>query len=326
VIIPRRALLAAAAAVTPVSIMMSAPKSRPFPLAICSETFPGAAFPAICESARRTGYTGLEIDPSNLGDDPAALTSGQRAALRRTMKDAGLQYCGLHSFLKAPKGLHLTVADAAVRRKTWDYFDRIIDLAADLGPSPVMVLGSAKQRQALDGVTPKDAKARIIEGLQNVAAHAARAKVTILVEPMATHLCNVINSVAEAVAVADAVGNPAVQSMFDTHNTTAETAPLPQVIRTHFPRIRHIHLNEMDGRYPGSGNFAFGPVLQTLRDLDYRGWVSVEVFDFKPDGETVARLAAEHIRRVEASLNSRTGAGARPETMKKPTARTPFCA
>jgi sugar phosphate isomerase/epimerase len=165
-----------------------------------------------------------------------------------------------------------------------------------------MVLGSGKQRQAIDGVTPKEATKRIIEGLQGLAGNAAKAKVTILVEPLAPHLCNVINSMAEAVAVADAVGSPAIQSMFDTHNTTAETAPLPEVIRKYFDRIRHVHFNELDGRYPGAGSFAFGPILQSLRDLDYRGWVSVEVFDFQPDGETVARLAAEHIRRVEATL------------------------
>jgi sugar phosphate isomerase/epimerase len=298
--LPRRSLLAAAsAAIAPRAL---ASKPRPFPLAICSETFPGAGFPAICESARRTGYTGLEIDPSNLSEDPAALTSAQRASLRRVMKDAGIEYCGLHSILKAPKGLHLTVADAAVRRRSWEYFDRLIGLVADLGPSPVMVLGSGKQRQAIDGVTPGEATRRIIEGLQGLAGHAAQAKVSILVEPLAPHLCNVINSLAEAAAVADAVGNPAIQTMFDTHNTTAETEPLPDLIRRHFQRIRHVHFNELDGRYPGSGSFSFGPVLQTLRDLGYRGWISVEVFDFQPDGETVARLAAEHIRRVEATL------------------------
>ncbi|MEO7650896.1 MAG: TIM barrel protein, partial [Bryobacteraceae bacterium] len=121
---------------------------------------------------------------------------------------------------------------------------------------------------------------------------------TILVEPLAPHLCDVINTMAEAVAVAKATGSPAVASMFDTHNTTAERDSLPDVIRRHFAQIRHIHLNELDGRYPGSGKFAFQPVLVTLRELQYPGWLSVEVFDFKPDGETVAREAAAYLKRL----------------------------
>lgn len=291
--ISRRALLAS------LPVMSN---TKTLPLAVCSETFPGLPFPQICDAAHRTGYTGLEIDPSNLSDDPATLTVSRRAEMHRIMQDTGLQYCGLHSFLKAPKSLHLTTADAAIRKRTWDYFDRLIDLAADLGPAPLMALGSGKQRQAVDGVSPKDAAQRIADGLNRVSIHAAARGVTILVEPLAPHLCNVVNSLREAVAIVEAVNSPAVQTMFDTHNTTAETEPLPSIIRKHLSRIRHVHLNEMDGRYPGSGTFSFGPILQTLRDLKYGGWLSVEVFDFRPDGETVARLAAEHIRRVEASL------------------------
>lgn len=293
----RRGWLAASGA----AVLGAASPAR-FRLAICSETFPGASFSGICEAARRTGYTGLEIDPSNLSSDPASLTAAERRSLSSQMKVNGLHYCGLHSFLKAPAGLHLTTPDAAVRTRTWDYFARLIDLAADLGASPVMVLGSSKQRQAIEGATPADAAKRLAEGLSKVAPQAARRGVTILVEPLAPHLCNVVNTMAEAIAIVDQVKSPAVQSMFDTHNTTAETAPLPDVIRKHFARIRHVHLNELDGRYPGAGNFAFGPVLQTLRDLDYRGWLSVEVFNFKPDGETVARLAAERIRSIEEGL------------------------
>jgi sugar phosphate isomerase/epimerase len=71
------------------------------------------------------------------------LSAAERRSLSNQMKVNGLHYCGLHSFLKAPAGLHLTTPDAAVRTRTWEYFVRLIDLAADLGPSPVMVLGSS---------------------------------------------------------------------------------------------------------------------------------------------------------------------------------------
>jgi D-psicose/D-tagatose/L-ribulose 3-epimerase len=279
-----------------------AASARSFRWAICSETFPGKSFAEICDLTRRTGYTGLEIDPSNLSDDPGSLSASERSALKKTMVERQVEYVGLHSFLKAPKGLHLTTPDTGVRRRSWDYFDRLIDLASDLGDRPVMVLGSSRQRQAIDGTTPTDAAERLTEGLARMAPHAERRGVTILVEPLAPHLCNVINTMEEAVAIVKKIGSRSVQSMFDTHNTTAETLPLPDVIRKHFPRIRHVHLNELDGKYPGSGNFAFGPILQALRDLEYRGWLSVEVFDFQPDGETVARNASLYLRRLAAQL------------------------
>ncbi len=280
--------------------------ARGFRWAVCSETFPAKSFEEICKLTRQTGYTGLEIDPSNLSDDPASLSAAERAAFRRAMSDHDVKYVGLHSFLKSPKGLHLTTADADIHRRSWDYFDRLIDLAADLGDGPVMVLGSSKQRQATEGVAPAEAVKQLTDGLGRVARHAESRGVTVLMEPLAPHLCNVVNTMEEAVGIVKNIGSPAVLSMFDTHNTTAESLPLPEVISRNFSYIRHVHLNELDGKYPGSGNFAFAPVLKALRELDYRGWLSVEVFDFQPDGETVARNASRYLQRLERELVKET--------------------
>jgi sugar phosphate isomerase/epimerase len=279
-----------------------AASARAFRWAICSETFSGKSFVEICDLTRRTRYTGLEIDPSNLSDDPAALSASERALFKKAMAERDVEYVGVHSFLKAPKGLHLTTPDAGVRRRSWDYFDRLIDLAADLGDRPVMVLGSSRQRQAIDGATTLEAVERLTEGLARIAPHAERRGVTILMEPLAPHLCNVVNTMEEAVAVVKKIGSRSVQSMFDTHNTTAETLPLPEIIRQHFAHIRHVHLNELDGKYPGSGNFPFSTILKTLQDLGYQGWLSVEVFDFQPDGETVARNASAYLQRLARQL------------------------
>lgn len=264
--------------------------------AICSETFAGMDFVSACLAAARIGYRGIEIEPSHLSPDPAALSASRRTEIRNTIRDQGMSCVGLHSFLKVPAGLHLTVSDAGVRHRSWDYFSRLIDLAADVADEPRMILGSSKQRQAVDGTTPAEAKRRLIEGLGAMAPLAQRRGVKILMEPLAPHLCNVINSLAEAMDVVTAVANPAVATMFDCHNTAGEKKPVDLLIREYYPHILHVHLNEMDGQRPGAGNFPFGLVLRTLRELDYGGWSSVEVFDFQPDGATVASQALQFLQ------------------------------
>jgi sugar phosphate isomerase/epimerase len=52
-------------------------------------------------------------------------------------------------------------------------------------------------------------------------------------------------------------------------------------------------------RGPGFGDVDFKPILRTLKEVGYNGYVSVEVFDFKPDPETIAR---ESLRYLKASL------------------------
>jgi sugar phosphate isomerase/epimerase len=218
------------------------------------------------------------------------------------MSDTGVRFVGTHALLSAPKGVHITTPDDAVRSRSWDYFRRLIDLTADLGENSVMVLGSSRQRSAAPDQTVADATQRLESGLAQVAASAKARRVTILIEPLAPHLCNVVNTLEQAVAIVKRIGSSAVQSMFDTHNTTAETLPHDKLIERYLPYIRHVHLNELDGRYPGSGAYEFLPVLKTLRRLDYNGWLSVEVFDFKPDGETVAGKAAQFVRQLEKRI------------------------
>lgn len=274
---------------------------RGMKLAVCNNTFHGAGFAEACRLAARTGYKGLEIGPATLGNDPAALTAEARAQLRRAMADEGLEFVGLHNLLAAPPGLHITTPDAGVRERSWTYFRRLIDLCADLGGGG-MVLGSSRQRDAIKGVTRDEAVRRIRDGLAALAPHAAERGVTLLPETLAPHLSNVLTTMAETVAMVDSIGHPAVQTLFDTHNTAGESEPAGVLIRRYTTRIRHVHVNEMDGRRPGEGDYDFAQVLQTLREVEYPGWVSVEVFHFEPSGEVVARGAAEYLRRIEAGL------------------------
>lgn len=275
---------------------------RPFRYAICSETFAGSTFEQACPLARRCGYTGIELAPFQLGEDPAATPPARRKELRRAAADAGLVLVGSHALLNAPKDLHLTTDDTAVRERSWEYLRRVVDLTADLGDRPVLVLGSGKQRAAASPDRVAAAVGRVREGLAKLAPHAEARRATVLLEPLAPQFTNVVNSLDEAMAVVKAIGSPAIQTIFDTHNTVREERPHTRALERHFAHIRHIHLNEMDGRYPGSGDYPFLPLLQKLHELHYAGWLSVEVFDFQPDGETVARRAREFLRGLEAQV------------------------
>lgn len=268
-------------------------------LTVCNETFQGSSFTEACRLAVATGYTGLEIMPSTLSPDPARLSIAARAQARDAMVQAGLTFTGLHAVVSSPAGLHLTTPNATVRRRSWDYFRHMIDLSADLGPSSYVVLGSGKQRAAAPGGSVADAVARLRDGLAECAPQARERGVILLAEPLAPHLCNVMTSLEQAVEVVRAVNHPNVQTMFDTHNAVSEAEPHDELIRRYAAYIHHVHVNEMDGRHPGTGSYNFALVLRALRSIDYSHWVGLEVFQFKPSGEQVARESAAYLRRLE---------------------------
>ena len=113
----RRALLAG---LTAAALPRLASASGGFQLAICSETFQGWSFAEMCRGAKRTCYSGVEIAPFTLGDDPAALPAARRRELRNIMASEGLTCIGLHAILSAPKGLHVTTSNVALRTKSWE--------------------------------------------------------------------------------------------------------------------------------------------------------------------------------------------------------------
>lgn len=271
--------------------------------AICNEVFQGLDFPSACRIARESGYTGLEIAHFTLAESPEGIPPARREELKRMMADEGLEFVGLHWLMVAPKGLHVTTPDPALRDRSWNHIRGLIDLCGDLQSTPgVMVFGSPFQRNAVDGQTVEDATRRFAEGFAAVADQAAARQVTLLVEALPKAQSNIVNTVEAAAAIVEQVNHPAVRTMFDTHNAADETEPHAVILERYLPYIRHVHVNEMDGRYCGTGDYDFAPVLDVLRRKQFPGWVSLEVFDFQPDAATIARESRTYLENVIARL------------------------
>src|SRR5215467_1250520 len=267
--------------------------------AICNEAYEKWPFADACKSIRKAGYEGIEIAPFTLAEDPPALTPDARRECRGVIASEGLRFVGLHWLMVSPKGLHVTTPDATLREKSWRHIAGLIDLCADLGGG-VMVFGSPAQRSTTGGSTREEATRRYVEGLAGVAPHALERGVTILVEALPKAQSDVVQTLAEAAGIVKEIGSPAIQTMFDTHNAVDEVERHAQLVDKYFDVIRHVHVNEMDGGYCGTGDYDFRPVLDMLRRHDYKCWVSLEAFDFKPGAETIANGS---LRYLEARIS-----------------------
>jgi D-psicose/D-tagatose/L-ribulose 3-epimerase len=273
---------------------------REFQHAICNEIYGAIPFAEVCRDIRRIGYNGIEIAPFTLDRNPTAIAPARRREYRDIIASEGLRFAGLHWLLAAPASLHATTSDRATRERTWAHVAALIDLCADLGDRGVMVFGSPQQRCAAGGLEPADATRNFIDGLAGVALRAQERGVRILVEALPANQCDVVNTLAEAVAIVREIGGPGVRTMFDTHNAVDETEPHDILIERYFDLIEHVHINEMDGGRPGAGGYDFKPMLAALARCNYSGWLSLEAFDFTPGPEAVAE---ESLRFIESEIH-----------------------
>ncbi len=266
---------------------------------ICNEAFDKWPFADACKAIRKAGYSGIEIAPFTLAETPCEVSAAQRTEYRDIIRSEGLTFAGLHWLMVSPKGLHVTGPDPALRRRSWDHIRALIDLCADLGPDGVMVFGSPNQRSTTGGLTREQANRNYIDGLAAVAPQAESRGVGILVEALPAAQSDVVQTLEEAVAIVCEIGSPAIRTMFDVHNAIDEREPHAALVDRYFDFIRHVHVNELDGRHCGAGSYDFKPVLEVLQRRRYAGWISLEAFDFTPGAE---RLANESLRHLETQI------------------------
>ena len=264
---------------------------------ICNEIFKGFSFAQGAKAIRKAGYAAIEIAPFTLAADPASLAPAARREFRDMLASEGIKFAGMHWLLAAPKGLHVTTPDRILRERSWDYLRRIIDLCSDFGGG-VLVFGSPKQRSATGGLTPAQAARILAEGLAKIAPYAAERGTPVLLEALSPDQSDVVTTLDEAAAIVREIGHPGVQMVFDTHNAVAEVEPHEVLLDRHFDLVRHVHVNEMDGRQPGSGAYDFRPVLEVLDRRGYTGWVSLEVFDMAGDPEEIAAGSLQYLESV----------------------------
>lgn len=272
-------------------------------ISLCSEVIAQLEFARQCELAAALGYDGLEVAPFTLSDDPTRLTAARIAELRRAAADAGIAITGLHYLMRAPAGLSITSADAALRARSIEAMRRYCRLCAELGGF-VLVHGSPDQRK-LDRGDEENGRKRGVECFAAVADAAAQSGVTYCIEPLARNQTPFINTVEEAAAIVREVNNPALRTMIDCSAAAqAEVEPVDALIRRWLSSglIAHVHFNDPNRRGPGEGDLAFAPILAALRESGYTGGGSIEPFIYQPDGPACAARSIGYIRGILEAL------------------------
>lgn len=270
--------------------------------ALCNEVLQPLPFGRQCAVTAALGYEGLEVAPFTLADDPMTITDDDAAAFRRMAEDAGVAIFGLHWLLVAPAGLSIVSADAALRARTTAVMLRMVELCRLMG-GRYLVHGSPKQRSVPAGETRAATLDRLRDALAQAGRHAQACGVTYCIEPLAPRETDVVNTVAEAMALVDEIDSPGLQTMIDCSAAgQAEAEPVDALMARWMPggHIAHVQVNDPNRRGPGQGAMAFAPIVRTIARMQaeghYRGIVAVEPFDYVPDGMGSAARAIGYLR------------------------------
>ncbi len=264
--------------------------------AICNETFQEWPLEKACDYAAEAGYQGIELAPFTLGDFPVTLTAKRCAQVRQTIERSGLECVGLHWLLAKTSGLHVTHPTKEIREKTVRYLGARASLCSDLG-GRVLVFGSPQQRSRMAGVTQDQALGWLAETFTNLIPALESTNTILALEPLSPVETDVLNTADATCDILRQIDSPHVRLLLDVKAMSSEGKSIPEIIATSHDYLEHFHANDANLQGPGFGDIDFRPILKSLQDNQYSGWVSVEVFDYSPGIERLANESISHLKK-----------------------------
>ncbi|MEA4916974.1 sugar phosphate isomerase/epimerase family protein [Proteiniphilum sp.] len=141
---------------------------------------------------------------------------------------------------------------------------------------PYIVFGSGKARHVPENFSKEEATQQFIDFCKQVAPLAGKYNVTVVIEPLNRVETNLINSLEEGARIVEAVNHPNLQLLCDIYHMMRENEPAMEIVK-YAKCIRHCHIAEREERTsPGTKGDDFRPYFRALKEIGYKGCVSIE--------------------------------------------------
>jgi sugar phosphate isomerase/epimerase len=139
-----------------------------------------------------------------------------------------------------------------------------------------IVFGSGASRSIPEGFDPAEARKQFIDLGKALGPVAAKYDVTIVLEPLNLKEVNFINTVMEGGAIVEEIDHPNFLLLADIYHMLMDEEG-PESILKYGHLIKHVHVAEKEGRAaPGTHDEDLSAYYQALRDVRYRGRISIE--------------------------------------------------
>lgn len=247
-------------------------------LSACTAAFGMADLKTIIDTAAKIGYDAVEITAAL--HTPVDTTPQRRREVKGYLRDADIACSGLHYIFDGT--LRLLSQDAEMMRKSVDYLNKVVDLAADFEAPTVIVGSGGITRNFEPGWDRPKSIACMQEVLHTVGDHAEEKGVVLAVEAINRYETQFLNTMQEASEFVLQIDHPNVRTMADTYHMNIEEKDPADSVRKYGYLLQNLHLADSNRMAPGDGHFDFESVVRALKDIGYSKVCSYEVFGLYP--------------------------------------------
>jgi D-psicose/D-tagatose/L-ribulose 3-epimerase len=222
------------------------------------------------EAAKAAGFDYVELGTTEL----TALSDAEFEAAVAQAKAVGIATPNANLFL--PGSLKLTGPEAATPEQQMAYVTKAFTRLERLGVT-ILCFGSGGARRVPDGFSKDEAFAQLVAFGKRIAPEARAHGITVVIEPLRRQETNIINTAAEGLALVKAIADPNFELLVDFYHLASEHED-PKIMVEARDHLRHLHMANPQGRvFPLAWDeFDYAPFFAILRDIGYRGRMSIE--------------------------------------------------
>lgn len=254
----------------------------------------------------RLGYDGAEI----VGVDELF---PQAAKIREACADWGMQVSDINTLFF---NRDLSHPDEKIRMQDIEYMKSVVDFAHAAGAG-VIVMNPTRIGKFVP-LAPEEEEYKFgADSLRRIGEYASQCDVKLAVEAWNRYDTYFINNVDKAKRIVDMVDLPNVGIMLDTFHLNIEEPDMAEAVRKAGSRLYHLHAGDSNRKAPGMGHLDFHSILRALKEIEYGGYIAMEVLpacadvlyyiehnDMSPFTYEYPAAAIRYLKSVEASLKS----------------------
>ncbi len=196
------------------------------------------------------------------------------------------------------EGLSFVNPDLAIRRQAIDRIKAQMHLADALGA--MVVIGLIRGFRDKD-VSSELTESWLVEALRECAQE--NENVILIIEPINRYESDLICTVQEGMDLMEKVEHKNVGLLLDSFHMNIEEPSIYDSIILAKERLYHFHIADSNRWYPGAGHLDFPKIMDTLRQINYNGFVSAEILP-QPDPDVAAKRTVDYMRNLISSIDS----------------------
>lgn len=163
-----------------------------------------------------------------------------------------------------------------IRSNAIAYVKSCVDFAAAINAKAISVQATACMKINAEASEEEEWN-WAVEGIRDAGLYAQEKGIRLTLEAWNRYETYLINRLEQALKMVNDINLPNVGVMGDTYHMNIEERNLGDALRQVGDKLYYLHIADSNRAAPGRGHIDFVEIAQALSDINYDGWISMEL-------------------------------------------------